>query len=241
MKDQAVDLCGAEGGGRAPDMPYLAAGDSFAFQCAGCGGCCRGREDLVLSGYDLYRLARRLGLPPRITARAFCRSYIGAVSRLPVLRLAPVRAEGNNCPFLTGGRCAVHEARPLACAIYPLGQEITREGKVAYYFQNTGCGGREVRATLADYLAAQGIPEREPQDVLWAVRCMALEQEAPSWEAALGPVILRRFPAKLAGAPYYRDDPPPPRPGQLGGNPARLAGGRGRPGGGQGGGKRKKR
>ena len=189
MRDRAIDLCGAEGGGRAPDMPLLAAGDRFAFRCAGCGGCCRGREDLVLSGYDLYRLARRLGLPPRITARAFCRSYIGAVSRLPVLRLAPVRAEGNNCPFLTGGRCAVHEARPLACALYPLGQEITREGKVAYYFQNTGCGGREVRATLADYLAAQGIPEREPQDVLWAVRCMALEQEAPSWEAALGPVI----------------------------------------------------
>ena len=52
---------------------------------------------------------------------------------------------------------------------------------MAYYFQNTGCGGREVQATLADYLAAQGIPEREPQDVLWAVRCMALEQEAPSW------------------------------------------------------------
>ena len=103
MRDRAIDLCGAEGGGRAPDMPLLAAGDRFAFRCAGCGGCCRGREDLVLSGYDLYRLARRLGLPPRITARAFCRSYIGAVSRLPVLRLAPVRAEGNNCPFLTGG------------------------------------------------------------------------------------------------------------------------------------------
>ena len=143
MRDRAIDLCGAEGGGRAPDMPLLAAGDRFAFRCAGCGGCCRGREDLVLSGYDLYRLARRLGLPPRITARAFCRSYIGAVSRLPVLRLAPVRAEGNNCPFLTGGRCAVHEARPLACALYPLGQEITREGKVAYYFQNTGCGDRK--------------------------------------------------------------------------------------------------
>ena len=102
MKERELDLCGAEGGGRAPDMPYLAAGDSFAFQCAGCGGCCRGREDLVLSGYDLYRLSRRLDLPPRITARAFCRSYIGAVSRLPVLRLAPVKAEGNNCPFLRG-------------------------------------------------------------------------------------------------------------------------------------------
>ena len=41
------------------DLPRIAAGDSFDFACAGCGGCCRGRRDLVLSGYDLYRIARR--------------------------------------------------------------------------------------------------------------------------------------------------------------------------------------
>ena len=40
------------------DLPRIAAGDSFDFACAGCGGCCRGRRDLVLSGYDLYRIAR---------------------------------------------------------------------------------------------------------------------------------------------------------------------------------------
>ena len=228
MRDHDIDLCGAEGGGRAPDMPYLAAGDRFAFRCAGCGGCCRGREDLVLSGYDLYRLSRRLGLPPKITARAFCRSYIGAVSRLPVLRLAPVRAERNNCPFLTGGRCAVHEARPLACALYPLGQEISREGQVRYYFQNTGCGEAPDGTVLADYLAAQGVAGREKCDVLWAVRCMALEEEAPGWEAAMGPVVLRRFQAKLAEALYERYDTARPWPEQFLENLAWLAGQRAR-------------
>ena len=228
MRARAIDLGGAEGGGGAPDMPLRAAGDRFAFRCAGCGGCCRGREDLVLSGYDLYRLARRLGLPPRITARAFCRSYIGAVSRLPVLRLAPVRAEGNNCPFLTGGRCAVHEARPLACALYPLGQEITREGKVAYYFQNTGCGGREVRATLADYLAAQGIPEREPQDVLWAVRCMARDGGAPPGGARWAPYPRGRSRPKRAEPLYSGYATARPWPEQLEENLAWLAGERAR-------------
>ena len=183
-------------------------------RCAGCGGCCRGREDLVLSGYDFYRLSRRLGLPPKITARAFCRSYIGAVSRLPVLRLAPVRAERNNCPFLTGGRCAVHEARPLACALYPLGQEISREGRVRYYFQNTGCGEAPDGTVLADYLAAQGVAGREKCDVLWAVRCMALE--------------LRRFQAKLAEALYERYDTARPWPEQFLENLAWLAGQRAR-------------
>ena len=71
MRDSEIDLCGAEGGGRAPDMPYLAAEDRFAFRCAGCGGCCRGREDIVLSGYDLYRLSRRLGLPPKTDRPGF--------------------------------------------------------------------------------------------------------------------------------------------------------------------------
>jgi len=28
----------------------------------GCGDCCRQRRDLVLSGFDLYRIARRLRL-----------------------------------------------------------------------------------------------------------------------------------------------------------------------------------
>ena len=75
MKNHQIDLCGAEGGGRSPDMPILKKGMTFSFQCAGCGGCCRGREDIVLSGYDLYRLSRHLNLPPKLTARAFCRIY----------------------------------------------------------------------------------------------------------------------------------------------------------------------
>ena len=223
MRDHDIDLCGAEGGGRAPDMPYLAAEDRFAFRCAGCGGCCRGREDLVLSGYDLYRLSRRLGLPPKITARAFCRSYIGAVSRLPVLRLAPVRAERNNCPFLTGGRCAVHEARPLVCALYPLGQEISPDRAVRYYAQDARCGLAAPGGTAGGYLAAQGVLQREGEDVLWAVRCMALERQAPGWEAALGPVILRRMQAKLAEALYYRYDTARPWAEQFEANLAWLA------------------
>ena len=51
-----------------------------------------------------------------------------------------------------------------------------------------------------------------------------LKQEAPSWEAALGPVILRRFQAKLADALYYRYDFARPWPEQLEENLAWLAG-----------------
>ena len=206
MKNHQIDLCGAEGGGRSPDMPILEKGMTFSFQCAGCGGCCRGREDIVLSGYDLYRLSRHLNLPPKLTARAFCRIYIGAVSHLPVLRLAPVKEEHNNCPFLIDNRCAVHDARPLVCALYPLGQEISPTGEVCYYFQSTQCGGQVYRATLADYLTEQEVAEREPLDVRWAQCCMQLEQETSTWENTFHPVVLRRFQAKLCDALYYRYD-----------------------------------
>ena len=97
------------------DCPRLAAGDRFDFACAGCGDCCRQRRDLVLSGYDLYRIARRLSLPPRIVAAAFCKSYLAPESCLPALRLTPDPKTGN-CRFFEGSACTVHAARPLACA-----------------------------------------------------------------------------------------------------------------------------
>ena len=105
------------------DCPRLAAGDRFDFACAGCGDCCRQRRDLVLSGYDLYRIARRLSLPPRIVAAAFCKSYLAPESCLPALRLTPDPKTGN-CRFFEGSACTIHAARPLACALYPLGQSI---------------------------------------------------------------------------------------------------------------------
>lgn len=81
--------------------PRLSAGEPFDFACAGCGDCCRQRRDLVLSGFDLYRIARRLRLSPRIVAAAFCKSYIAPESCLPALRLTPDPKTGN-CRFLRG-------------------------------------------------------------------------------------------------------------------------------------------
>lgn len=62
LKDSQVDLCGRTDFTRT--APLLARDEAFSFACAGCGGCCRGREDIVLSGFDLWRIAARLRLPP---------------------------------------------------------------------------------------------------------------------------------------------------------------------------------
>ena len=204
LKDSQLDLCGLVDFART--TPLLARDEAFSFACAGCGGCCRGREDIVLSGFDLWRIAGRLRLPPQTVARAFCRASIGQVSHLPVLRLAPVKEERNNCPFLTENHCAIHDAEPLVCALYPLAQEISREGEVSYFLQPTGCGGRVIEAKVEDYLARYDVPAREKTDVRWAQTCMDLEDVVEPLDAALEPPLRRRMQAKLWQALYFKFD-----------------------------------
>lgn len=157
--------------------PVLAPGDEFSFVCAGCGDCCRQRRDLVLSGYDLYRIARRLRLSPRIVANAFCKSYIAPKSCLPALRLTPDPKTGN-CRFFEGNACVIHEARPLACALYPLGQSIDPvTARTEYQPQLPLCGRCAEGRTLQDYLEDAAIPERAGIDARWAVVCTRISEQ----------------------------------------------------------------
>lgn len=204
MRNTQIDLCGRVDFER--KTPLLQRGEHFSFACAGCGDCCRGREDIVLSGFDLWRIAARLRLPPQTVARAFCKASIGTVSHLPVLRLAPVREERNNCPFLAGDHCAIHDAEPLVCALYPLAQEISREGEVAYFLQPTECGGQVIEANVEDYLQRYDVPAREATDVRWALACMELEDIVERLRVELEPVLLRRMNQKMWQALYYGYD-----------------------------------
>ena len=161
LKDSQVDLCGRTDFTRT--APLLARDEAFSFACAGCGGCCRGREDIVLS-------------------------------------------ERGNCPFLTGNHCAIHDAEPLVCALYPLAQEITKDGQVSYFLQPTQCGGQVIAARVGDYLARYDVPAREATDVRWAQVCMELEDTVERLEALFEPVFARRMQEKLWQALYYRYD-----------------------------------
>lgn len=183
----------------------LAPGDRFAFACAGCGDCCRGRKDILLSGLDLWRICARLRLPPAVVLRGYCDHYTGAESGLPVVRLRPRTDDRRDCPFLYKGRCSIHEAAPLACALYPLAQQIdTDTGAVAYYAQPTGCGGTPVQAVCADYLERYGVPARQPADVAWAVGCTRLSARVTALQPLLPPAQWRTLQLKLYRA-LYRD------------------------------------
>lgn len=157
--------------------PALSPTDPFPFVCAGCGDCCRQRRDLVLSGYDLYRIARRLRLSPRIVAHAFCKSYLAPQTCLPALRLTPDPKTGN-CRFFEGNACVIHEARPLACALYPLGQTIDPDtAHIEYRAQLPLCGIHAEGRTLQNYLEDAAIPERTGIDARWAVVCTQISRQ----------------------------------------------------------------
>ena len=123
-----------------------------------------------------------------------------------MLRLAPLKEERGNCPFLTGNHCAIHDAEPLVCALYPLAQEITKDGQVSYFLQPTQCGGQVIAARVGDYLARYDVPAREATDVRWAQVCMALEDTVERLDALFEPVFARRMQEKLWQALYYRYD-----------------------------------
>ena len=130
----------------------------------------------MLSGYDLYRIARRLSLPPRIVAAAFCKSYLAPESCLPALRLTPDPKTGN-CRFFEGSACTIHAARPLACALYPLGQRIDGvTGAVEYIAQTPLCGVAASGLTLREVLQNAGVTDRAGVDARWAVECTRLSR-----------------------------------------------------------------
>ena len=129
-----------------------------------------------------------------------------SLTKMMTVLLAPVKENRSNCPFLTENHCAIHDAEPLVCALYPLAQEISREGQVSYFLQPTGCGGQVIEARVQDYLSRYDVPAREALDVRWALTCMELEDEVERLEAVLSPVLLRRAQAKLWQALYYHYD-----------------------------------
>ena len=108
--------------------------------------------------------------------------------------------------LFTENHCAIHDAEPLVCALYPLAQEISRAGEVNYFLQPTDCGGRVIEAKVEDYLARYDVPAREKTDVRWAQTCMDLEDVVEPLDAALEPPLRRRMQAKLWQALYFKFD-----------------------------------
>ncbi len=149
------------------DIQPLTPTASFCFHCSpdvACfNACCRDLNQF-LTGYDILRLARRLGLSTTAFLRRYTRVHTGPETGLPVAAFRTTAENGHACPFVTASGCGVYTDRPASCRTYPLVRALTRsrlDGRLTEHFallREPHCRGFETeqRHTPQTWLADQG-------------------------------------------------------------------------------------
>lgn len=144
--------------------------DTFHFECKMCGDCCRNRsEPILLTGADIYRVARALDTTMSKVVEENTVGYIGDTSHMPVLVLKE-RLDGS-CRLLRKGRCMVHQDKPAVCALFPLGRFYDGRDQSFHYFLNTrNCQAHHrdgKQWTLQEWLDEFKIRETEEMTRAW--------------------------------------------------------------------------
>lgn len=147
------------------NLPSLGLDDTFEFNCKECGKCCRQRQDILLTPYDLYRIAGFLGRTTVEILERYCEAYEGGNSHLPVIRVVPV-PPNNSCPFLRNKKCIIHMRKPVVCRVYPLAR-VSAEGKTNFIFSGAGCNHEPKTLTVREWIADVASEESEEAGLLW--------------------------------------------------------------------------
>ncbi len=138
---------------------------TFKFSCNQCGKCCINRDDILLTPLDVYCLSKELKMKPADMIKEYADVYIGKDSDLPIVCLRP-RGSIKRCRFLKDRKCSVHNAKPVVCALFPIGRlfEAGANGKIdcmnaeiQYIFTNPNCGTGETH-TVREWLDMFNIP-----------------------------------------------------------------------------------
>ena len=148
--------------------------DTFQFTCKACGKCCRNRKDIVLTPYDVFRLARHLGRTPEEIINRYCSVYEGSNSHFPVVWLKPVPPD-TRCPFLINKKCAVHAAKPVLCRTYPLARISGRTPEdTRFYFNGASCKHEPKPITVREWIADVASEESAQAAAVWmnALSCV---------------------------------------------------------------------
>ena len=131
---------------------------------------------------DIFQIARKFQITTAQVINEYAEAYIGSASKIPLVHMVP-RGKNEVCPFLVDGLCSIHDCKPTACALFPLGrvavnktaleggagdcnQEI--EFEVKYMLNDIDCGSRKRVNTVREWLARFGIPEQDEFFLLWS-------------------------------------------------------------------------
>jgi hypothetical protein len=158
------------------NLPRLSKNDTFNFGCNECGACCRDREDILLTPFDVFRIAKHLKMSIHDMLEEYCESYEGASSRIPVVRIKP-KPYRNTCPFSKKGRCLIHAVKPGVCALFPLGRMTDYESKELHYIlQPATCGNTNQTQTVRQWLENYAITDSEDITVIWHMKTGELSE-----------------------------------------------------------------
>ena len=110
------------------EIKFLDGNDEFEFTCDQCGRCCRNREDIIITPFDLYHLVRATGKSAKEVIAKYGNMYVGSNSNLPLIQFRyREEPDGSTTCYFLGRKdgkyiCRVHEDKPCVCRTFPLGK-----------------------------------------------------------------------------------------------------------------------
>lgn len=110
------------------ELEFLTEYSEFVFACDQCGHCCRNRDDILLTPYDIYNLVKATGKTVDEILKKYGNLYIGDGSRLPIVQLRyREEPDGNTTCYFLGQKegkhyCRVNAYKPGVCRTFPLGK-----------------------------------------------------------------------------------------------------------------------
>ena len=148
------------------DKNFIPKSSTFKFKCAECGECCRNitpESKVLMSTVDIYRIAKHLGMEMTEVIQKYCDMVPGNESMLPLIVMKDHL--DTSCIFLKKGKCSVHDVKPIACSLHPLGRidifnEETDRNEFHYYLDDFDCAAtRDEEVTVQEWLDRFGIEE----------------------------------------------------------------------------------
>ena len=159
----------------------------FNFSCLMCGQCCKDRDDILLSPYDVFKLSKGLKISSVDFVKKYCDVHLGNTSNLPVVTLKFKKGIGYTfCPFLKYKdklyKCMVHEYKPSVCALFPLGRLYKSNeadiSEIQYIVQPNVCNcDKEERHSVKEWLSNFDINDSEQAHIDWS-NCVIYLQKA---------------------------------------------------------------
>lgn len=155
----------------------LRAEDTFRFRChkgIACFNKCCENIDILLTPWDIVRMARHFGIATREAIDRYTVDYAMDAKGMPGLKLA--RKEGSTaCVHLTPAGCGIYADRPAACRYYALGAVAMRKTGAAqvedtfFVVREAHCLGHDEphEQTIAQYRAEQGVADYDDANREW--------------------------------------------------------------------------